>query len=80
MAPWRCGSCRFAQPEVNGEDMVLSCRRFPPQLTIQSHDGETGEGASGWPPVGADDWCGEFIDMDDPSPTRSTRSTSKDAS
>lgn len=56
-----CAECVYAVPMMCGEDLVLSCRRFPPQIfwTDQSI------AVQSWPHVDGSDWCGEFSERPD---------------
>lgn len=68
----RCADCAFMVeldhgpgPMVVGAPRPLRCQRYPKQMTIASlidpHTGQQGlvPGAA-FPPVLADEWCGEF--------------------
>lgn len=50
-----CTDCTYSTPDVRGDDFVLECRRFPPQVFVV--DGN--DAVQAWPNVGPDDWCGE---------------------
>jgi hypothetical protein len=57
-APEACGRCRYFEPGAyQGEG---TCRRqAPPARALLLHEQRT-ERATLWPPVHADDWCGEW--------------------
>jgi hypothetical protein len=68
----RCGNCKFGHARTNeqGQVVVYICRRRPPTVHAQFFPIARAEGESGamqlqdfnnayWPPVRADDWCGE---------------------
>lgn len=55
-----CGSCKFCKETDNTfDDEDGSCFRYPPQIIVLSSGGTSG-GATYWPDVNKDDWCGEF--------------------
>lgn len=57
-----CSTCIFFEPEE------MQCRKNPPTV-VGSSDGFWfpvigilfGSNESGWPSVGDDDWCGEYV-------------------
>jgi len=51
-----CGACKFVAMLPGSGQTV--CKRFPPAAAAYAVP--PGAGASVWPPVGLDDWCGEF--------------------
>lgn len=54
-----CGKCKFATV-VPGQPK-LQCRRYPPSVSVFPLD-RPGQflPVPSFPPVGADEWCGEF--------------------
>lgn len=47
-----CRNCRFSKTDAGS----LICRRYPPKpLSVRGH--------FGFPSVGAQDWCGEWMGM-----------------
>lgn len=50
-----CGACKFLAVLSNGQTL---CKRFPP--AVAAYATPPGAGASVWPPVSLDDWCGEY--------------------
>jgi len=69
----RCDACAYAQPMQLGAGQLvevgtpapLQCRRYPKSMTIATvMDPTTRQmglaAGAAWPPVLADEWCGEF--------------------
>lgn len=65
----RCGNCRHYEPgpvepgSLNGAAKGGQCRAHPPlavAVPMQSVGGQSIGFTSGWPPVRAEHWCGEF--------------------
>lgn len=60
--PYDCGNCRYSEPAMAGDDPVLECRRYPPQIFPVDDDVRWS-----WPHMASTDWCGEHrLDPTDP--------------
>lgn len=66
--PRRCENCKFAEINTGAEpgdgQSGFECHRMPPRaqaLLAQGRDGPRPVGTfASWPPVLADNWCGEW--------------------
>lgn len=61
-----CGTCQYHEPRLEGGEMAVECRRYPPVVTVLGYGGgDMGEAVQAWPQVQAGDWCGEYLMTDE---------------